>query len=404
MEKERLTVCAADCPSYDESAARRALENVLAPLGGLDLVKEGMTVAIKVNLIIGKAPEGAATTHPVLVKVLCGMLRERGARVIVGDSPGGVFTPAYLKGVYKLCGLERVREEGAVLNEDTRVRNAVFEEARVMKTFTCTGWLDDADLVINFCKLKTHAMMRMTCAVKNLFGTIPGTTKPEYHMRFPNDAVFSDMLIDLNEYFKPALNICDAVDCMEGNGPTAGVPRHMGLLLASRSPYALDLAAGRLIGLGAEDVPTLKGAFLRGLAPENADDLVIALGEENRETGIRELEEKYGIPDFQKVRNLRKITFGKGNGFLGNTVDKFMETVFQERPGVHAPECVRCGRCFETCPAHAITMNDFPSIDRSKCIRCFCCQEFCPTGAMKVRRTALSRLLRGLSGKEEGSA
>ena len=44
-------VSVVSCESYDPDDCRRALEEVLAPLGGLDFVTPGMTVGIKANLV-----------------------------------------------------------------------------------------------------------------------------------------------------------------------------------------------------------------------------------------------------------------------------------------------------------------------------------------------------------------
>ena len=64
---------------------------VLSPLGFSEMIKEGMTVVIKANLVSAMKPEEAATTHPVLLAALTDMLVEKGAKVIVGDSPGGLI-------------------------------------------------------------------------------------------------------------------------------------------------------------------------------------------------------------------------------------------------------------------------------------------------------------------------
>jgi uncharacterized protein (DUF362 family) len=108
----------------------------------------------------------------------------------------------------------------------------------VLKSFTYTAWLDACDAIIDFCKLKSHGMMGMSAAAKNLFGVIPGTMKPEYHFRFPDMRDFARMLVDINDYFaeKVKITLVDAVEGMEGNGPTKGTPRHIGVLLASASP------------------------------------------------------------------------------------------------------------------------------------------------------------------------
>lgn len=206
------------CGSYDMVETRAALSAALAPLGGLDWVRPGMKIAVKVNLISAMRPDAAATVHPALLTALTELLQERGASVVLGDSPGGLFTAAHLNRVYDVCGLRQCEQAGAALNLDTAQTEAHAPEAVQARTFTYTRWLDDADAIIDFCKLKTHGMLAMTNACKNFFGVIPGTMKPEYHCKYPKTEDFADMLVDLCEYFKPRLVLCDAVYAMEGNG------------------------------------------------------------------------------------------------------------------------------------------------------------------------------------------
>lgn len=264
------------CGSYDMVETRAALSAALAPLGGLDWVRPGMKIAVKVNLISAMRPDAAATVHPALLTALTELLQERGASVVLGDSPGGLFTAAHLNRVYDVCGLRQCEQAGAALNLDTAQTEAHAPEAVQARTFTYTRWLDDADAIIDFCKLKTHGMLAMTNACKNFFGVIPGTMKPEYHCKYPKTEDFADMLVDLCEYFKPRLVLCDAVYAMEGNGPTQGHPRKVGAILAAESAHKLDLAAASLLGLTAQDVPTLAAARRRGLIPEAVDQLSVS--------------------------------------------------------------------------------------------------------------------------------
>ena len=261
------------CDEYEAETCRRALESVLAPLGGLDWVQPGMRIAVKVNLVSAMPPEGAATVHPTLLCELVRMLTARGASVVLGDSPGGLYTPAHLAHVYDVTGMHECEKYGAQLNQDFSQAIASFPDAVCAHQFTYTAWLDKADAIIDFCKLKSHGMMGMSNAAKNLFGVIPGTMKPEYHYKYPDAGDFSNMLIDLNEYFKPRLCICDAVVCMEGNGPTQGTPVHLGAIAAAYSSHKLDLLCADLIGLTAKDVPTLAAALARGLIPPTAAEL-----------------------------------------------------------------------------------------------------------------------------------
>ena len=386
------------CDSYDKELLNKCIDKAVDEIAGLDFVKRGMTVGLKVNLVSAASPDEAVTTHPMVIRRLCERIVEMGAKVVIGDSPGGVFNKNFVYGIYKACGLldlEKEFEGNVKLNDDFSEKNAEYAEAVSIKTFTYTGWLDNVDAIVNISKLKTHAMMGMSCAVKNMFGTIPGVMKPQYHMRFPNERAFANVMVDLNEFFKPALYIVDAIDGMEGNGPTAGEKRHIGAVLASKKPYALDVVCADIIGMNMRDVPTIAAAFERGLGPESKADVEIVTSDGG---------DCIKIPDFKRATIHQSIDFA-GDGF-GNKVKSLLVKFFlQTRPQVKKAECVGCKKCYETCPAKAITMvkrtvrgkeGFYPEIDRSKCIKCFCCQEFCPKGAMKVHENPVGKFARSI--------
>ena len=371
------------CGSYAQAACRRALEQVLAPLGGLSWVQPGMRIAIKANLISFLKPEAAATTHPALLGALASLLQEHGAQVVVGDSPGGLYHAAYVHRVYAAAGLLPLREAGVLLNENFAQREAEYAQGAVCRRFPYTAWLDEADAVINFCKLKTHGMMALTCGAKNLFGVIPGTKKPEFHFLYSNPADFARMIVDLCEYVRPVLTICDAVVGMEGNGPTSGTPRDVGCVVASASPHKLDLLCAALIGLQRSDVPTLEAAFERALIPDSAGQLQVSGDWQS-----------FVVPDYQRIQGQSSLLFRGRGGRLGKLQGLLIQRAICPRPAVEASSCVGCGKCRDICPAKAIQLHrGLPRIDRSRCIHCFCCQEFCPKGAMKQSRTPLARLL-----------
>ena len=377
-----VSVC--ECRSYEIAPCRAALERVLAPLGGLDWVKPGMKIAVKANLVAFLKPEAAATTHPALLCALSQMLCERGATVVIGDSPGGIYTSSYVNHVYHATGMRQVEQYGAKLNQDFSQKTAQYPQAMVAKSFQYTAWLDQYDAIIDFCKLKSHGMMAMSAATKNLFGTIPGTLKPEYHFRYPDHMEFARMLVDLAEYWKPRLSIVDAVVGMEGNGPTAGTPKPIGAVLAGYNPHALDLACAKIIGLDRSEIPTLEAALERGLIPARVEELEICGDLAS-----------FFVPDFQKIETKNRILFQDDvRGPLGKLVSPVLRNALASRPEVTKGECIGCKKCAEICPAKAITMqHQKPHIRRKQCIRCFCCQEFCPKGAMKVKRPPLARLL-----------
>ncbi len=372
------------CKSYESNECRRALEEVLAPIGGLEWVQPGMRIVIKLNLVAAMQPDTAATTNPNLVCALVSMLQERGACVILGDSPGGLYNAAHLNHVYDITGLRSAEKLGAELNQDYSQAVAKNPNAVQAKNFQYTAYLDKADAIIDFCKLKTHGMMGMTNAVKNYFGVIPGTMKPEYHYMYPKTEDFADMLVDLCEYFRPRLSICDAVYGMEGNGPTQGSPRFIGVLAASANPHALDLVCSRLLGFEPADIPTIVAAQKRALVQKTQEELSVC-GDYTQ----------FAVQDFKKPPIRKSTAFlSGGDGAINRFVGRIMGNILTPFPKLTPAECISCQKCANLCPAKAITMQSGkPKIDRDKCIHCFCCQEFCPKGAMKVGRSAIARLL-----------
>ena len=379
--KSTYDVSTVPCRSYDEQEIKTALSALLDPIGGLDWVEAGMKIAIKANLVTFAKPEEAITTHPALICALIRMLKERGAEVIVGDSPGGLYNAAFLGKVYQVCGLQAVEDAGGLLNRDFGQVDTKFPDAKVLHSFTYTSYLDNCDAIINFCKLKTHGMMGMSAAAKNMFGVIPGTMKPEYHFRFPNHEDFARMIVDIDEYFAPKVKLCiaDAIVGMEGNGPTAGTPREIGCLIASADPHKMDMVCAKIIGLSESEIPTLMAARERGLIPDSLDKLAV-----------------YGdvdamvIPDYKNIAVKRSLLFDNKSKLFG----KIAKSALEAKPVVKAKDCKGCQKCKQICPAMAIKMVDnVPVIDRQKCIKCFCCQEFCPFGAMVVHRPLLAKIL-----------
>lgn len=372
------------CNSYKYEEVKSQVDKLINDLGGLEkYIKRDSKVFIKLNLVIKKKPDEVATTHPMVLKVIAEKLLELGCKVIVGDSPGGPYTKSSLKGVYKTCGIEDVCEElGIELNYDTSEVKVENLNGKILKYMTVIKPIVDADHVINICKLKTHAMATFTGGVKNLFGIIPGVSKAEYHFKMPKVADFTEALVDICSYVSPSLTIMDGVIGMEGEGPTAGVPRKIGVLLGSESPYAIDVVACNIINLDPNKVPTIQRCVEREFIEKDFSDVCV-LGER--------LEDKV-IKNF-KIPSNRSISFLRG--IVPKSVEIFVNKKIVGKPVINYKECVKCGECSRVCPPKVISMeNKGPVINLDHCIRCFCCHELCPKKAVDLKRPFVFRFLK----------
>ena len=129
-----------------------------------------------------------------------------------------------------------------------------------------------ADLVVSMPKLKTHHWAGMTCAMKNLFGVVPGAVygwpKNPLHVHgIPNS------ILDLTATIRPHFAIVDAVVAMEGDGPIMGTPRQLGCVVMGADLVAVDATSARMIGLDPAQLQYLRdaGGFLGHLDSRRID-------------------------------------------------------------------------------------------------------------------------------------
>ena len=224
-------------------------------------------------------------------------------------------------------------------------------------------------------------MTGLSGGVKNLFGCIPGLTKPEFHWRYPQERDFCGMLLDLCGTVKPGITFVDAVVSMEGDGPSSGDLRQTDMTLCATNPYELDLVLTKVIGRQPEDIPLVDCARERGLCPSSADGVELC-GDPLRT-----------FADFRMPRS-RTVDFVSSIPKpLRGICEPIIRRYLTPRPKVLKNKCVGCGKCAESCPAHTIAIVDRKAcIDRSKCIRCYCCHEMCPIHAIQVKRSRLLKL------------
>ena len=354
------------CQTYDEEEVLKGLRRSLDLIGGIEnFVRKGSRVLLKPNLLYGKAPEKAVTTHPSIIKGVIGMVREAGGIPFLGDSPsvGSLMRAA------EKAGIKRVADEmGCPLVEFDKPILAPKGGRKFSKQLEIDRAVLEADVVINLPKWKTHGMTVLTLGVKNLFGCIPGAKKALWHLKAGEDRkVFAQTLVDLYQVIQPSLTILDGIIGMEGNGPNSGHPISLGLILASRDPVSLDQIVCDLLGIPRESLPTNRVAFEEGLAKDGVEV-------------VGERVEEVRIPRF------RLPTLSEPAWNLPGFLRKALKNALTSKPVFDEGLCDNCDQCIGACPPEALERKGRGlGFDYGKCIRCFCCQEVCPTGAITIK-------------------
>jgi len=362
------------CPSYDRDELLKALRSAALAAGIPDV--SGKKVLLKPNILTDASPEKAISTHPVFLEAVIILVKEWGAsKILVGDSPG-VQSPGFTA---RQSGIrDAALRNGAEWVDFTKGKvDLEFPEGKVHRRFSMTKAVNDADVIINLPKLKTHQLMFFTGAIKNTFGLVPSLAKSRFHVKYSSREDFAAMLVDLNLLVKPAYAFMDGVLSMEGPGPGSGTPRKTGLVLASSNMLAIDIAVCRIIGYPAEKIPTNKDGLERGFWLKD----------------FSEIEYPLLKPDEVIIRDFVKIPFVKsGNQLLDFLTPKPLRALWKNKnpqPRISRTVCTLCGNCVKICASAAMYFSGQGNakqveLNKESCICCYCCHEICPSKAIEV--------------------
>ena len=157
------TVALVPVSSYDQAEVDAAVRTGVELLGGIGaFVKKEEKILLKPNLLSGALPQKAITTHPAVFSAVCRLLREAGyAHLSYGDSPGNpVTTPEKAADV---SGISEAAEKWHLEKADFDAGSVVrFPEGKTAHSFYLCRGVQEADALINLCKMKTHALERIT--------------------------------------------------------------------------------------------------------------------------------------------------------------------------------------------------------------------------------------------------
>jgi uncharacterized protein (DUF362 family)/NAD-dependent dihydropyrimidine dehydrogenase PreA subunit len=361
------------CEQYNQNLVDRAIATVCTKANMPPVT--GKTILLKPNILSDSKSELAITTHPVIVRAVIRHLKVEGAQAIyVGDSPG-IHTSSFLP---KQCGIyEVIVDEGVTWVDftDSPIPRAIPYTR--LKRLPMAKIIDEVDMIFSLPKLKTHQLMYATGAVKNLFGLVPNLNKSPMHVTYPTRSQFATLMVGIAAVAKPAFTIMDGIIALEGPGPANGTPTHLGLILASCDPVAVDWAQAKIMGYDPLEVPIVAEGIRRNLGSKptfypllNAEDLV-------RTSFVR-------IAVDKKTHFIRSL-------ILPLLFGPFIRwRVKRQRPApvFLVDPCILCRKCIEICPVDALTMESRRIIiDEAACVRCYCCHEVCPADAIHIPAT-----------------
>ena len=367
------------CGSYSRQDVSEAVQRAVSLIGpDLDtILPRSGPVLLKPNLLAADPPEKGSTTHPAVFGAVAHHLLGSDYELRWGDSPAFGSPEAVAKRPGILGEAER---QGISMADFQNGQTMSFPGGLQHKRFLVARGACQCASIVNLPKLKTHGLTILTGAIKNMFGVVPGTRKAEHHVRAKGPESFMRMLVDLNRLMKPRLTIMDAVDAMEGNGPRNGSLVHLGLLIVSTDPVAVDATAARIMGLDPLELPLLRIAEQAGLG--NAGTARIRIVGDSL---MSHLGRRFALP-------VPARSTGDASSFL-----RVARRFLSPRPVIRASRCTACGTCVTACPVTPKALRQrerrVPDWRQKLCIRCYCCQEICPTGALSIHTPILLRTL-----------
>lgn len=256
----RAEVFIAKAADYDADLVGLLRES-LSAIGISRSEVRGKRILLKPNLVETAVGQPHINTNPALVTAAAETFRQLDAAdVFVGEAQGHRRdSDLVLEESGMGAAMDAARLDFVDLNHDdvaavkNRSHRTTLEKLQLPKTLLGADW------VVTMPKLKTHHWAGVTCAMKNLFGVMPGVAYGWPKNIFHAEGI-AKSIIDITAAVRPKLSIVDGIVGMEGDGPIMGTPKHAGCVIVGRNATAVDATATRVMGLNPYGVAYLAEA------------------------------------------------------------------------------------------------------------------------------------------------
>ena len=310
---------------------------------------------------------GNSTDLRVIISTIKALQKRKYKNITIAEGPNCGIDHMKID-VFKRLRIDKIAELYNVKiinlnNSEYEIVDLVTGKAKIGKVIL------DNDFLINLPKVKTHIEVGMTVCMKNFVGCFQALDKRKIH-----DSLVKN-IVRMNEIKKPDLNIIDGLVAMEGNGPAAGIPKKLNLILIGKNSFINDLLCTKLFGFDLDYVPYLKIAIEKGLISKE------------------DLEYSKSVKEITKLKKAKENIFAKiflNNFFVRLRYNKFIDPFFKKGPIPEFFNIIRVRqdvynfqddnitdlylenkkeseKCKEFCPVNLKTPED------KKCIKCMYC-------------------------------
>jgi len=233
-----------------------AIKNALR-LINYEFGKDIRKIVIKPNMCYYWDSSTGQTTDPKFVAALINAIRDdvSDPEISLVESDASAMKCRY---AFKFLGYEKLSKDYDVklvnLSEDEFSLEKQISGGKSFRLMV-PRTIESADLRINVPKIKyvDRSKIKMTCALKNIYGCNPYPRKSKLH------PTLSETIVALNKAMKFDLVLID------GNIVSGGQPRKLGLVMASTDSVAIDAAAARIAGIDPGAIGYLQLASKEGL-------------------------------------------------------------------------------------------------------------------------------------------
>lgn len=226
-----------------EKALKLSVGNAIALLGSVDqAIKRGDRILVKPNF---NSPDPfPASTDLAFLRAVIEILLESGAKVIIGESAGGLWRPS--RNVFRKLGVyELARNLGveAIAFEDSKSNwLRIRINGDYLKSVTMPRSAYEADKIVYLPCMKTHNLARYSGALKLAFGFVHPGERRRFHVGH-----LEQKLAEVSLCWQPDLIIMDGRKAFVTGGPDKGELVEPGLIFASGDLVAIDMEAIKVL-------------------------------------------------------------------------------------------------------------------------------------------------------------